>query len=300
MGKTKKKKLEYRVSEYITLKVEKKKDSLGSEKDVVNIYIKGKKFNSCKYVLINIPKDKISSYDHIDSIDEAIEISEKMGFKEQYHRNHYKIPLETEFWAHASNLEAWVEYNYDLRLLHSNLSYNLLKRLAIAGDKKARASLKDQIAEKMDGGGNNVLFLLEEGMLDYFTPYELDMLYDGVKNILNVKLRLINYIVRKGGKTKKRSNELKQLIYRFLEKHIFGKKIKDLKLDWKAQIQEACNHLEKDEASRLLCLLEDELILTKNTRGWLRNMQSEFIRSSVKSDLVARLQKQQLKERQNA
>ena len=49
------------------------------------------------------------------------------------------ITPEQEFWGHRSNIQAWVECEYDTRLLHSNLSFPLLKALSDAGDPKAKA-----------------------------------------------------------------------------------------------------------------------------------------------------------------
>jgi len=45
---------EFRVNNYITLKLESKK---------VNIYVKGELFEQCKFLLLNIPTEDIDSYD---------------------------------------------------------------------------------------------------------------------------------------------------------------------------------------------------------------------------------------------
>ncbi len=54
----------FKVNEYISLKLEEKK---------TNIYVKGRLFRQCKFLLLTIPVDKISSFDEIESIDEAAE-----------------------------------------------------------------------------------------------------------------------------------------------------------------------------------------------------------------------------------
>lgn len=58
----------------------------------------------CKFLLLNIPVEKINFLDEI------------------------------EFWGHCSNLQVWAENNYDTRLLHRNLSSPLLKQLSDLGD----------------------------------------------------------------------------------------------------------------------------------------------------------------------
>ena len=60
-----------------------------------------------------------------------------------HEQEHSLIDPETEFMGHCSNLQAWYEYDYDLRILHSSLSIPLLKKLAFLGDKKAIIRLKE-------------------------------------------------------------------------------------------------------------------------------------------------------------
>jgi len=55
---------EFRVNEYITLKLEEGK---------TNIYVKDQLFNQCKFLLLDISVDKVSSFDDIESIDEVAE-----------------------------------------------------------------------------------------------------------------------------------------------------------------------------------------------------------------------------------
>jgi hypothetical protein len=59
---------EFKVNKYITLKLQ------GEE---TFIYVKGEKFLQCKYLLITIPIDEISSFDEAESIDEVAELLDK-------------------------------------------------------------------------------------------------------------------------------------------------------------------------------------------------------------------------------
>lgn len=55
---------EYKISQYLALKLE------GNE---THIYVNGKFFRQCKYLLLNIPVEVLEDYDEINSIDEAAE-----------------------------------------------------------------------------------------------------------------------------------------------------------------------------------------------------------------------------------
>jgi len=86
------------------------------EEGKTNIYIKGKLFQQCKSLMLEIPKNKLKKLSKINSIDEAVE---KLNHrrKEEFDS---KIKPDEEFWAHCSNLQTWAEHGYDTRLLHYN------------------------------------------------------------------------------------------------------------------------------------------------------------------------------------
>ncbi|MBD3256067.1 MAG: hypothetical protein GF383_13305, partial [Candidatus Lokiarchaeota archaeon] len=111
-----------------------------------NIYITGKPFKQCRYLVFHLDKEKLFTYDRIRSIDE-MESTDRS--KEYYKIN---IDHETEFWAHCSNLQAWAENDYDSRLLHRNLAFPFLKALMKAGDLKARKVIKEEIAKRFNNG----------------------------------------------------------------------------------------------------------------------------------------------------
>jgi len=155
--------LEFKVNEYITLKLEYGK---------TNIYVKNKLFNQCKFLLLNIPVEIINRFDDIQSLDEAAEILDKS--MEGRSRKNILIPTEQEFWGHFSNLQAWAEFNYDTRLLHSNLSFPLLKELTKAGEPKAKKIFKEEIAQRfIEGKITLKLYLVKEKYLNYLNKEEL-------------------------------------------------------------------------------------------------------------------------------
>ncbi|MFX1488839.1 MAG: leucine-rich repeat domain-containing protein [Promethearchaeota archaeon] len=157
---------EFKVNQYLKLKLE------GGR---TNIYVNNRRFIQCMYLLLNIPIEKIEDYEEIESIDEAAAKLDR-----SMERNHSKIPPDTEFWGHCSNIQAWADNDYDTRILHRNLAFPLLKALADAGDPIARCKFKEEIALRYATGHSTVIrFLTQNGYLHYLTEDEFEsMLID--------------------------------------------------------------------------------------------------------------------------
>ncbi len=148
---------EFRLNKYVTLKLE------NNEKTM--IYINNEPFKLCKSLIINLPN---SSLDEIESIDDAIEEVSK-----NYKLENYQIPPETEFWGHCSNLQVWIESEYDTRLLQSELAFPLLEKLCNIGDPIAKIKFKEEIVKRLESGSQNVInFLYEEGFIEEFLSEE--------------------------------------------------------------------------------------------------------------------------------
>jgi len=164
--------LEYKINEFLTLKLEEGR---------TQVYVKGKRFLQCKRLVLNISKKDIPIYDDINSIDEAANLYQKHLYQNKIvegapprflHEDHNITP-EQEFWGHCSNLQAWYENDYDTRLLHSNLAFNLLKALVDAGDQNAKRVLKTEVAERFESGHpNTVISIVAAKILDYFSLEE--------------------------------------------------------------------------------------------------------------------------------
>jgi len=131
--------------------------------------------------LLNVPIAHSEDYD-VKSIDDA---SETLNADLEHNKSSYKIsPLE-EFQGHCSNLQTWVENDYDTRLLHRNLAFPLLKRLSEKGDVIATRKFKDEIAKRLELGELNVFgYLHNEGYLFTFTPEELEIVVSNIKDPL--------------------------------------------------------------------------------------------------------------------
>lgn len=154
----------FRINEYITLKLENRQ---------TKIYVGGEEFIRCKYLLLNIPIANVREYDNIRSIDETAEhlhhgLERNTSWKK-------KITPEMEFWGHCSNLQAWVENNYNTALLHRNLAFPLLKKLTESGDPKARKVFKEEIAKRFSNGRFSVMcYLISGGYLSYLSEEEFE------------------------------------------------------------------------------------------------------------------------------
>lgn len=164
---------EFIVNDYISLKL---------QKNNTFIYIGDEKFHKCKYLLLNIPVDKITSFDEIQSIDEAAELLDKSM---EGHRNKtIQISPEEEFWGHCSNLQVWAEHDYNTQILHSSLAFSILKKLVDRGDPKAKRVFKDEIAKRFNSGYTPVmLYLIKNGYLDHLTDQEFEVLIDKYEEV---------------------------------------------------------------------------------------------------------------------
>ncbi len=156
---------EFKVNEYLTLKLEKGK---------TNIYIQDKLFQQCRFLLINIPVEDINSYDEFKSIDE---VAEYLNHSLEGREENISIPPEVEFWGHCSNLQAWFENGYDVRLLHSNLAFPLLRRLTEVEDSRAKLVFQEEICKRFTSfHPPTISYLTNEGFLRYLTEVQKEML----------------------------------------------------------------------------------------------------------------------------
>jgi hypothetical protein len=162
---------EFYVNEYITLKLKNGKTI---------IYVAGERFRQCKYLLINIPTEKIGLYEEFKSIDEvAKKLDPSLEDQNQRIRN---ISPETEFWAHSSNLQTWYESGYNPDLLHSNIAFPLLKKLTDAGDQLSKQVFIEEITKRIITGHIRVIeFFFEENCIEYLDKNTLQFLIREIK-----------------------------------------------------------------------------------------------------------------------
>lgn len=184
---------EFKINQFITLKLKHGKTF---------IYVNGKKFLQCIRLALNIQKSNVQMYDVINSIDEAADLYAKHIFQNKIIPEEYAITsqghditAEQEFWGHCSNIQAWVEHDYDTRLLKSNISFPLLRELTQAGDPMARKVFKEEIALRIEDGYPSVVqYLINEGYLRYLTPSEIETILETTKLIETKNRNLLNSI----------------------------------------------------------------------------------------------------------
>ncbi|KKL95433.1 hypothetical protein LCGC14_1854630 [marine sediment metagenome] len=174
----------FEVNKYISLKL-----SFGQ----TVISVDGVRFDQCRYVLLVDPL-RNEDQGEIGSIDEA-QAMYNNDLEEEITPEELGITREQEFWAHCSNLQAWYENNYDTRLLHSNISFPLLKKLTEVGDVKAKKVFKDEVGKRFVSGYVPVMaYLFKEEYLDCLTPEEFSTLLDEIDySILNLNELLIYF-----------------------------------------------------------------------------------------------------------
>ena len=209
---------EFVVNEYISLKLENEK---------TNIYINDILFRQCKFLLLAIPVENLSSFDEIESIDEA---AEKLDRTIERYSNATKIPTETEFWGHCSNLQAWYENDYDTRLLHRNIAFPLLKALTQEGDPLAKKVFKEEIAKRFANGKETVTtFLMNEGYLNFLDKNDFksigyqfvecgDQIIPVINNSLNLRRKSINDLSNIKGLLEINNLQVLRLDYNDLER----------------------------------------------------------------------------------
>ena len=160
-----KKKLHFKLNQFLSLE-------LRNNRTV--ILVDGKEFRQCTHLVMKIPVEDLKDTQEIQSIDEFAEI---YGRGPELRSEHDWITPKEEFWGHCSNLQAWVEHDYDTRILHRNLAFPLLKKLNDLGDTVAKRKFKDEVIQRFLSGHFPVMkFLNERGYLKSFTKEELKVL----------------------------------------------------------------------------------------------------------------------------
>jgi len=179
---------EFKVNEYITLKL---------EDGETNIYVKGKLFDQCKYVLLRNTSSGLENT--LESVESVDELAEQMDHSLEERLDHsleedkiesINIPLETIFWVHCSNLQVWAENDYDTRLIHSNLAFPLLKRLSKLGDPIAKSIFRKEIIKRLESGYENTIeFLIQDNYHKYLTKeqYAYSILDEDAEILLEIE-----------------------------------------------------------------------------------------------------------------
>ncbi len=208
------------------------------------IYVRKEPFIACKYLFMNAPS--IESAKFFDSIDQMSE-SLNGQLEREITREEVGLSPEDEFWGHCSNLQVWVENDYDTCLLHRNLAFPLLKKLTTVGDAKAKKIFSKEVAKRFKSRSPTVQkFLVLENHMAHLR-----------RSILR---NLINYADDK--------EVLELLSARFRKKNDFSNNLKALKrLLWidpihrKAHLVLAFVYLNLDNLKKAKIVLKELLKL---------------------------------------
>jgi len=166
----------------------------------IDVCVDGEKFRNKSlghYVVLEAPNEESRNYDVIESIDDVAYERYKTSDSgssypskkyENFSRDRPRIYTAEIFWGHCSNLQVWMENDYDTRLLHSKMSFPLLKRLAELGDTIAKKRFRNEIVDRILNGNKHTLrYLAESGYIYYLNSEELNQLVQRIETSPEIK-----------------------------------------------------------------------------------------------------------------
>ena len=173
------------LNDYLMLKLEDKR---------TYIYVDGKRFRQCIRLMLNIPVDQVEQYDEIKSIDEAVDkekqhslwlgkvVHDENGLEAINSHIEHTITPEEEFKGHCSNMQAWVENDYNTQILFRNMAFPLLKKLVEVGDPKAKSKYKDELAYRLSSNELSIThYLMKQGYLKDLEEAEIEIIINDLK-----------------------------------------------------------------------------------------------------------------------
>jgi len=176
---------EFVIDNHITLRLIKR----GSLKTI--IFVDGEEFMQCKYLLIINPQEK-EAQKEIKSVDEASKLLVR-DLERELKPIDLGITPEQEFWGHCSNLQVWVENNYDQNIIHTNLGLPLLKKLAENGVPKAKSKFREVVIETFEKRRiKKILYLFEGEFFKFFNYEEYKELYHLFSDASSINGKVVN------------------------------------------------------------------------------------------------------------
>ncbi len=147
------------------------------------IFIDDEELMLCKFVPLAIPAEDLPKFKNIESINDVIDHLDyslaHADWKELSEKKRKELE-DLDFFVNCSNLQAWVEHDYNTRLLDYRLSFPILKELAKKGDEYARMRFKEELIERWCHGSTEVKkylwesydILKELSEEEYYSMYE--------------------------------------------------------------------------------------------------------------------------------
>lgn len=186
---------EFKVNKHIKLKL---------EDGVTYIHINGVRSQRSLGLFLKIHQDRSTNYNQIELIDQAVEglpsytdIYSIANFYDNRSRGREKhnITAEQEFWAHCSNIQVWVENDYDMSLIHSSMGFKLLKSLSNHGIQPAKERYKSEIVKRFRTDHiESSFFLLANNFYKRFMKEEREQFF--LKNNPKLKININKYLTK--------------------------------------------------------------------------------------------------------
>ena len=141
----------------------------------VVIFVNGEEFIQCSNLVLAIQGEDVGMLEEVDSIDHLAEFSKEYNNAYPYYAEmQVAIQPESAFWGHCSNIQAWVEHEFDSELLHSNLAFPLLHELSKHGYMLAKECLAEEILRRLKSGYvPTVQYLVEQGFVSLLSSDQL-------------------------------------------------------------------------------------------------------------------------------
>jgi hypothetical protein len=127
------------LSEHLDVRVVEMAD--GSKR--IEVFIDDEPCVTCVHVALALDEDAQRA---VQSMDEAI------ANHKTSERNKVVIPIETQLQLHASNLQVWIENNYDSALIDTNIARAILADLSHAGDTRAKERYLETVLDRWQAG----------------------------------------------------------------------------------------------------------------------------------------------------
>ena len=125
-----------------------------------------------------------------------------------YNTKNFMEDPDTMFWIYCYYIDAWVQCNYDWRLLKVDDAFPILHALYRAGDPKAREFFKVEIVKALLSGYLPAVYYLMSShsldgcLLDYFEFEEIIWLFEkslvGFHNLNELKMYIFYYLRERG------------------------------------------------------------------------------------------------------
>ncbi|MHA1683219.1 MAG: leucine-rich repeat domain-containing protein [Promethearchaeota archaeon] len=117
------------------------------------IIVDGKVLNMCKHLAITMDDAMLEATADLETIDDIISMAKKLVPEREMRRKVRELVSgEEEFWAHCSNVQAWYDMGYDMRVIDSRLGARILEAMSEAGDPNAKQIFQTQMRDRLEAG----------------------------------------------------------------------------------------------------------------------------------------------------